>query len=306
MTTPTPDLIILRYGEISLKTSYVRTLFETRLITNIRHALTHNDIPHTISKERGRIYIHTPHITQTLPILAHTSGLVTYSPAIQTTTDLATLTTITTTLAISLLTPTTSFALRITRTGTHPYTSQDAARTIGDAIVKATQAPVNLTTPDMELYIEIRGRRAYLFTHKTRSIGGLPVGTQGTVAALITQPHDILAAWYMMHRGCTILPILTTTHLLTAVTDFLTTWNLQATPITIDPTTPDYHDRLHTLTTDHHCDAIATGTTLSHTTHTLKTITDLKAHLDLPILTPLIALTDDEIQTQCTQQEIHT
>jgi adenylyl- and sulfurtransferase ThiI len=303
-TTPEPTLILLRYGEISLKTTYVRKMFETRLITNIHTALQKNNIPHTITKERGRIYLHTTHTTPSLPLLAHISGLVSYSPAIQTTTDLPTLTQTTLTLATPLLTPKTSFALRITRTGTHPYTSQDAARHIGQAVVDATHAPVNLTKPDTEIHIEIRGTKAYLFTQKIHGIGGLPVGTQGTIAILINHPTSILAAWYMMHRGCTILPILTNPHTKPQLHTFLTRWNLDTTPLSLDPTTPDFPQHLQDITTKYTCDAMATGTTLADTNTALHELTTLKHTINLPLLTPLIALTNEEIHHHCAQKEI--
>jgi tRNA uracil 4-sulfurtransferase len=303
MTTPPPDIIIIRYGEISLKTPYVRTLFETRLIHNIHHPLQQQGIPHTISKQRGRIYLHTTHIPQSLPILAHTSGIVSYSPAHQTTTDLPTLTQTTLTIATPLLTPPTSFALRVTRTGTHPYTSQDAATHIGAAVATATHAPVDLTTPNQEIHIEIRGNNAYLFTQKTRGIGGLPVGTQGTIAILITHTSDILAAWYMMHRGCTILPLLTNTTLEHTLTRFLDRWHLDTTPIPLDPTTPDFPTRLTTILTQTGCDALATGASLNDPT-TLNELTHLKSITNLPLLTPIIALTSQEITIQCEQKEI--
>ena len=304
MTTPTPDIIILRYGEISLKTPYVRRLFETRLIHNIHHPLQQAGIPHTLSRQRGRIYLHTTHIHQSLPILAHTSGIVSYSPATQTTTDLPTLTQTTLTIATPLLTPTTSFALRVTRTGTHPYTSQDAATKIGAAVVTATRAPVDLTNPDHEIHIEIRGNKAYLFTEKTHGIGGLPVGTQGTVTILITRPSDILAAWYMIHRGCTILPVLANTTYEHMLTRFLDRWHLNATPVPLDPTNRDFPTRLTSLLTETDCDALATGASLADPTTTLKELAHLKSIVNLPILTPIIALTDQEITTQCAQKEI--
>jgi thiamine biosynthesis protein ThiI len=295
--------ILLRYGEIGLKTDYVRTSFEHRLIHNITTALTTHGIPHTITNGRGRIYLTTPHPDQTIPILQHISGLVSVSPTTTTTSDLTALTQDTITYATPLLSPTTSFALRVTRTGTHPYTSQDAAIHIGAALQTHTHAPVNLTAPTQEIHIEIRNKNAYLYTQIIRGIGGLPVGTQGTVAVLLTHPTDLLAAWYMMHRGCQLLLITTNTALTALIHQFQTTWNLTSPTHHLDPTTPDYHDALHHLCLYHHCDALATPTTLADP-QAIHHLTTLKTHIHLPLLTPLIALTHQEITAQCIHRHI--
>ena len=67
-----------------------------------------------------------------------------------------------------------SFAIRVTRTGNHDFSSQDVAVKIGNAIVKATKATVNLIKPDFELFIEIRNDNSFIFTEKIRGTGGLP------------------------------------------------------------------------------------------------------------------------------------
>jgi len=304
-TTPnSPDIIILRYGEISLKTPYVRTAFESRLITNIRKALQTQNIQATITRERGRIYLHTTPTPETLTILSHISGLVSFSPAQQTTADLPTLTTTTVALARPHLTKETSFALRVTRTGRHPYTSQDAARTLGAAIQATTHAPVNLTHPTTELFIEIRSTKTYLFTDKHRGIGGLPVGTQGKIAVLLDTPASLLAAWYLMHRGCSLHLIATQPTDQDKINDFLTTWHLQSPTTLLDATSPDFTDHLRRHTAIHRLDAIATGATRDDPTKTLEWLTRLKAQVHLPLLTPVIALTTDEARHQAKEKGV--
>ncbi len=302
--TQTPILIIIRYGEISLKTPYVRTSFEHRLITNIHHALQTHNLTARITKEPGRIYLHTTPTPQIHTILAHISGIVSYSPAHQTTADLPTLTETVLTLTQPLLTPQTSFALRVTRTGSHPYTSQDAARTIGAAIQEATHAPVDLTHPAHELHIDIRGNRAYLFTTKHPGIGGLPVGTQGTAAALLDTPASLLAAWYLMHRGCALHLITTHSTEETPLYAFLNDWYLTSPVTSLDQTAPDFYDKLRTLTATHHIDALVTGATRDDLAQTIEWLSTLKAEVRLPLLTPLIALTTDEACIQATEKGV--
>ena len=85
----------------------------------------------------------------------------------------------------NILTEEKSFAIRSTRVGTHTFSSQQVAVHIGNDIVKATHAGVDLTNPDIELFIEIRDKKSFLFTEKINGVGGLPLGTQGRILALI-------------------------------------------------------------------------------------------------------------------------
>ena len=55
-----------------------------------------------------------------------------------------------------------TFAVRTTRRGSHPFTSLDVNVAVGEAVVRATGADVDLTYPDKILWVEIVGDRAYL------------------------------------------------------------------------------------------------------------------------------------------------
>jgi thiamine biosynthesis protein ThiI len=102
-----------------------------------------------------------------------------------------------------------SFALRVHRTGDHPFTSQDYARDIGEYIGSNYPGlPVDLTHPDYELHIEIREQDCYLYTTILDGPGGIPSGASGTLVALHSGGIDSPVAMYMMmKRGCTILPV---------------------------------------------------------------------------------------------------
>ncbi|MBU0497815.1 MAG: hypothetical protein KKC68_03195 [Candidatus Thermoplasmatota archaeon] len=298
-TTPEQNIILIRYGELFLKSTYVRNHFEQTLINNIQTSLKKTEIPARITRDRGRIYLHTPHIPQTLPILTHIFGITSISPATTTPATIKHISSTALTLLQPYLTPTTSFALRVTRSGTHTFTSQDMATAIGNDIVQATHAPVNLTHPDIELFIEIRDKNAYLFTQKITGPGGLPLGTQGTILTLISHKTDLLAMWYLIRRGCNPLIALTNTTLQPEIHSFLTTWHT-TTPIHfITPDPPTQYQELNTLAETHHCNAIITGHTLETTT--LAQLHTLKTSLTTPVLHPLIALKPEDIIKKATE-----
>jgi len=104
-----------------------------------------------------------------------------------------------------------SFAIKTTRVGQHPFSSQDISVQVGAYILtnlSDRQIKVNLTNPDHTIYIEIRDKETYLFNQIIYGTGGLPYGSQGKAVSLISGGIDSpIASWLMMKRGCKIFPI---------------------------------------------------------------------------------------------------
>ncbi|HLF16636.1 MAG TPA: THUMP domain-containing protein, partial [Candidatus Thermoplasmatota archaeon] len=137
-------------------------------------------------------------------------GVVSVSPARLVPADLAGLCREAVVLALSR--PWASFAIRPTREGTHPFTSHDVAVEAGQAVLDAARkagraARVDLDRPDLELGVDVRGERAYLFLERLPGSGGLPVGSQGTALCLLSDEASFVAAWLMMRRGCAVVTL---------------------------------------------------------------------------------------------------
>jgi thiamine biosynthesis protein ThiI len=292
------DIILIRYGELSLKSSYVRKYFESILVRNIKKALTLENISHTIRNERGRIYLTTTEISKSITVLPRIFGIVSFSPAVQTTSTMDDMSRYALLLTKNLLTKEKSFAIRPTRVGTHQFTSQEVAVHIGSDIVNATQARVDLTHPKVELFIEIREKKSFLFTQKIPGVGGLPLGTQGKILALVEKPSSLLAAWYLMHRGCNVIIMTMNQSNEKAIQSFLNQWYADAEIINTNMTGDDFYRYLSTIASEKKCDALVTGHTLEEPVHSLSEIMQLKKNSNLPILSPLIALTAEEIDQQ--------
>ena len=294
------ELIIVRYGEIGLKAKETRKRFENTLVNNIKNALNTKQLPCRIKKERGRIYVHTNKIDESISILQKVFGIVSVSPTIHTHSDIDSMSELSVRISKEALRRGKSFALRVTRTGEHNYTSQDVAIRIGNDIVKAIQANVNLTKPDFELFIEIRNKSAYIFTEKIRGAGGLPLGTQGKALALVTAPKSILAAWYLMRRGCKILFVNIDERNTKILNSFLTNWYANLDIFMVDTKGKNLYESLNKIASERNCDAIVTGHTLcNNSQNELSDIKLLKKHSNLPILHPLIAMGDSEISQKC-------
>ncbi len=298
------EVIVLRYGELSLKSTYVRKYFETTLVRNIKKAFRNENIPVDVRTERGRIYLTTSEVSKGMSILPHIFGIVSFSSAIQTTAQLQDISNLAGHLTRNTLHQGISFAIRVTRVGTHSFTSQDVAIQIGTDIVQATHAKVNLSNPDFELFVEIRDNKSYLFTEKIRGVGGLPMGTQGTILAVIENPSSLLAAWYLMRRGCNV--VFTNKHQSNekAIRSFLSTWYADAEILPFDSTMKMVAQRLSEIVSEKNCDAIVTDHSFDTFTKTISELAILKNHSTVPILTPLISLTKKEIDQQCKQRGI--
>lgn len=102
-----------------------------------------------------------------------------------------------------------SFAIRVQRlTKEFPMTSLELARELGAVVKSKTGRAVNLDDPDQEICVELIGRHSYVSDERIRGYGGLPVGTQGKVIALISGGIDSpVAAWLIMRRGAQVIPV---------------------------------------------------------------------------------------------------
>jgi len=100
-----------------------------------------------------------------------------------------------------------SFAVRVRRADkTFPLTSQEVERVVGAYIQGHTGAKVDLTTPKLTYYVEIQPEGAFCSIERVSGLGGLPVGTGGKVASLLSGGIDSpVASYRMMKRGCQVV-----------------------------------------------------------------------------------------------------
>lgn len=89
---------------------------------------------------------------------------------------------------------------------TFPQTSQEINEIIGARVQRISGARVDLTSPDLTIAVELLPNKAFLYFEKLLGPGGLPVGTGGTVACLLSGGIDSpVAAHRMMRRGCQVV-----------------------------------------------------------------------------------------------------
>jgi thiamine biosynthesis protein ThiI len=84
-----------------------------------------------------------------------------------------------------------------------PLTSVEVNREVGAIVQAATGLPVRLKHADVEVFLSVQPDVILAGFEKVEGPGGLPVGTGGRVAVLMSGGIDSpVAAWRMMKRGC--------------------------------------------------------------------------------------------------------
>lgn len=207
-------LLLLRCGEIALK-GRNRTYFFRKLRRNVRQCLKANGLDGEVWQEGQRLYVQTSRPEAAVEAVRRVFGLVSLSPVAvvpaenghpsleaiaHTAVDVA---------RQAGVDPGRTFRISARRADkSFPFISPEVERRAGAAVAAATQAPVDLDAPQVEIGVEIRPGRALVFGETIPGPGGLPLGTQGRVVALLSSGIDSpVAAWLMMKRGCGVIPV---------------------------------------------------------------------------------------------------
>ena len=100
-----------------------------------------------------------------------------------------------------------SFRVSATRADKRlPFTSPQAEREVGGLIKQAKGWRVDLERPALTIHLELLSDGAFYFFGKEAGAGGMPTGTGGRVACLLSGGIDSpVAAYRMMRRGCSVL-----------------------------------------------------------------------------------------------------
>lgn len=199
---------IVHYHELALK-GRNRDFFEQRLVHNIRSAM--KDLgAKRIESLRSRIRVVLPEQASDQAVierLTRVFGIANFSLAHAVALDLAKPNFDELMRGIGEAARRRSFdSFRVTAKRADkrlPLTSMDVEKAVGKYLCDVTGKKVNLTDPDLTVYIELLSKEAYYSVEKIQGPGGMPVGVSGRVACLISGGIDSpVAAYRMMKRGC--------------------------------------------------------------------------------------------------------
>jgi len=181
--------VLVRYGEVWLKSDSVRRQFEQVLAGNMRSLFSAGT---RISVVPGRIWIHSAKAPKEL---GRVFGVVSFSPVVVCDKNIEAIKAAAR--QITKVWKSGTFAIRASRTDkSFPLNSKQ----LEIAVAELVHLPVDLSDPKHTLSIEIRDH-AYLYDRTVAGPGGMPLGSAGKVAAQLRDADDLMAAWLLMKRG---------------------------------------------------------------------------------------------------------
>ena len=196
------EIIVIKPGEITLKSRRVRKRFEEKLVRNIKSALVRGGIGEfKIKVQRGRILLETPEVDRAFEILKRIFGisllLIARREKFKGIEDIVNR-------GEEIFRERVKgkkFAVRVKRTGFHRFRSMDVERALGGRLYRYSDG-VDLTDPDELVELEVVDDVVYFVKRKERGAGGLPVGSEGKILLLFSGGFDSSVAFYLlMKRG---------------------------------------------------------------------------------------------------------
>jgi tRNA uracil 4-sulfurtransferase len=225
-----------------------------------------------------------------------------------------------------------SFRVSATRSDKNlPFTSPKVEREVGGLIKEARGWRVDLSRPALTVHIEMLPDGAFYFFDKEPGAGGMPSGSGGKVACLLSGGIDSpVAAYRLMRRGCSVLlvhfhsyPILSrasqekvreiaallTKHQLRSRLLLVPFGELQQQVVLSVP--PELRVVIYRrlmlrigerLARKAHARALVTGEVIGQVaSQTLENMTVIAAATGLEILRPLVGMDKDEITAEATR-----
>jgi thiamine biosynthesis protein ThiI len=197
------DAVLVRYGELFLKSESVKRYFIRILLENMRKALDSEDLGYRIEDYRGRILIRGDNLEAIAQTVSRLFGVVGVSICAWTRPDRMEIEETAVRLALKRLKPGMSYAVRARRSGMVGFTSQELGASIGSKILDhIPDLQVDLKHPRYEIFVEARDIGGLIYDDRIDGPGGLPYGTQGKVLSLLSAGIDSpVASWLVMRRG---------------------------------------------------------------------------------------------------------
>ena len=199
------DLILLKCGEISLK-GLNRPKFEQKLADNVAAAIG-NLGKFSIKKSQSMLYVEPLEdgidMQEAVSRLKKVFGIANICPAVRCAKDMESIkrTAVECMKNIDCLGRT--FKVESKREDKKfPLNSPQISREVGGAILKNIEGlKVDVHNPDILVQVEVRAE-AYIFAEKFSGAGGMPVGSSGRAALLLSGGIDSpVAGWMIAKRG---------------------------------------------------------------------------------------------------------
>lgn len=206
------EVILVKLGEIVLKGLNRRT-FEDRLLKNIRRRIARAGNFEVYSMQ-STIYIEPKDedadIDEAEERISKIFGVIGYARACVCEKDMDAITKTAPEYLNDTLAGFKTFKVESKRADKKfPLGSMEISREVGAALLRANpHISVDVHNPEITVRVEIREKAAYIHGETKPGAGGIPVGTGGKAAILISGGLDSpVAAWMMAKRGVELIAI---------------------------------------------------------------------------------------------------
>lgn len=185
--------ILIAFGELFLKSRGVSDLFKKILLNNLCASLDRKDFK--VFPFRERIFIETDKTKKIMKIVSNVFGISWFSQAFYTK-DIKEILSYN---YSSIVKAKETFALRVK---VEKGAIKQSKEKVIDIIAKKIKGKVDLSSPQKEIFIEIRKNGCFLYPKKKKGKGGLPVFSSGKVLTLMSGGIDSpVTAYLLAKRG---------------------------------------------------------------------------------------------------------
>lgn len=323
------EIILIKNGELALK-GLNRKNFEDALVKNLKRRLQ-SFMDFEVTKSQSTIMIEptseNPDMESAVDAVSKVFGIAGFSRAAATEKDMQAIVKTAGVYLADTLEMARTFKVEAKRSDKNfPLKSPEICREVGGYLLKKfSHLTVDVHNPDVVVTVEIRDKYAFVRGNQIKGAGGMPVGTAGKAAIMISGGIDSpVAAWCMAKRGLHLSAIHFASppytsaraeqkvhELLSKVSEYSGRIDLLVVPFTeIQEQIRDKcPEELFTiimrrmmmriaceLSKKEGCGALITGESLGQVaSQTLPALACTDAVADLPVFRPLIGMDKDEI-----------
>ena len=198
------EIILIKNGELALK-GLNRMTFEDILVKNIRRNIGHLG-RFSAKKAQSTIYIEPLEenypFEEALEIMKQIFGIAAFTRALSVEKDMDVILSTAPDYLTERLKNAKTFKVESKRSDKRfPLTSPEISRELGGKILsRFPHLKVDVHNPDVLVMVEIRDYAAYIHGEQIKGAGGMPVGSGGRAAVLISGGIDSPVAAYMMAK----------------------------------------------------------------------------------------------------------
>lgn len=202
------EVILLKDGEIALK-GLNRSMFENVLIKNIKRRLEENDIGRfSFTRAQSTVTIEpeddSADLDAAVDIIKKVFGVAALSRAAACDKDIDVIKSVAVDYLRDELAYANTFKVAAKRSDKKfPFNSPQICDEVGGVILdNYPNLSVDVHNPDVTVTVEVRDKYAFVRGSQIKGAGGMPIGTGGRAAVLISGGIDSpVAAWQMAKRG---------------------------------------------------------------------------------------------------------